>query len=753
MKQIYLMLSALIFIFNLSLRSQPAFPENGPVFVDNVVPRVDIFVNPDTLQWLYENVESNIEFHADFIFDNGDIKDTVLDVGFRLRGNTSRYSAKKSFKVSFNTFESGRKFYGLEKMNLNGEHNDPSVIRSKIGWDLLRALEIPAPRANHVELYINNNYYGLYIHVEHIDEEFVKSRFGNNDGNLYKCLWPADLDYIGSNPDLYKFTVGERRAYDLKTNTAEDDYSDLANFIIVLNNSSAGDFRCNFEEVFNIHDYLKVAAVDIFLGNWDGYIYNMNNFYLYHNTATDKFEYIPYDLDNTLGIDWLDRDWGTRNIYDWEKHGDSERKLYTRCMDNPILKDQYSYYMNRLLDEITNVSDFVANIVATRDMIAPYLVNDPFYPLDYGYNMDDFYNSYDIALGAHVDYGIFPYIETRNNSILQQLELNDIKPIVKYVDNSPVFPGNDFWATAYIENVGAISAEIFYSLDDGEPLTQTMFDDGNHYDGETGDFVYGGIIENLDYSEVFKFKILADDNTGNAIYMPCGFIQFELQESEDPEIVVNEFMASNSTTIADEFGEYDDWLEIYNNDEVNIWLGDKYLSDNPDIPDKFLFPDMWLAPGEFVLVWADDDPDQGSLHTNFKLDADGEFIGLYDSEETLFYPLDTMSYGIQNEDISFGRIDDGFEEWIFFTEATPGMSNTSSSIVEDFYQNGIRFYPNPNSTGFLCFNKTIDCRLFDMKGVLIKTATKSNSMELHGLNPGVYIIAFSSNDRRRLIVL
>jgi spore coat protein H len=279
--------------------SQPEFPEDDPVFIDEVVPRVDIFINPDTLDWIYANVESYQEFHAIFVFNNGTIIDTMNDVGFRLRGNTSRYSQKKSFKVSFNTFETGRTWHGLEKLNLNGEHNDPSVARAKFCWDLLRQFEIPAPRSNHVQVYINNNYYGLYISTEHIDEEFVDSRFGNKNGNLYKCLWPADLNYLGSNPELYKVTIGDRRVYDLRTNTEEDDYSDIAHFIDVLNNTPDNEFICEIEKVFNLDDYLKIIAIDIFTGNWDGYIYNKNNFYLYQNTATGKFEYIPYDLDNT----------------------------------------------------------------------------------------------------------------------------------------------------------------------------------------------------------------------------------------------------------------------------------------------------------------------------------------------------------------------------------------------------------------------------------------------------------------------
>ena len=75
-----------------------------------------------------------------------------------MRGNTSRTSHKKSFKLDFNHFVPGRDFYGVEKINLNGEHNDVSIIRSKFSWDIFESIEMVAPRANHIEVYIHDEY-------------------------------------------------------------------------------------------------------------------------------------------------------------------------------------------------------------------------------------------------------------------------------------------------------------------------------------------------------------------------------------------------------------------------------------------------------------------------------------------------------------------------------------------------------------------------------------------------------------------
>ncbi len=151
----------LVFI-GISGFAQELFPENGEVFRDDVVPSVRISIDGDSLQALYANPQSDHEYPAVFQFDNGSVNEIVENVGFRVRGNTSRSSAKKSFKVAFNSFDKNQKFFGLEKMNINGEHNDPSIIRSKLGWDICRHLEIPASRANHVRLYVNDEYWGPY---------------------------------------------------------------------------------------------------------------------------------------------------------------------------------------------------------------------------------------------------------------------------------------------------------------------------------------------------------------------------------------------------------------------------------------------------------------------------------------------------------------------------------------------------------------------------------------------------------------
>ncbi|MCG6915133.1 CotH kinase family protein, partial [bacterium BMS3Abin03] len=216
--------------------------ESWKLYDDTDVATVKINIDPVALGWLYNNVDSDSLFYAQFYFKNKYIEETVDSVGFRLRGNTSRYSQKKSFKVSFNDFIPGRNFYGVDKLNLNGEHNDPSIVRSKLCWDLFNTIGMKSSRAAYADVYINDQYYGLYISVEHIDDEFLQKNFTDDTGNLWKCLYPADLNYLGSDQNLYKIS-----AYDLKTNEAGSDYSQLAHLIDILNNTPNNLFADSLE--------------------------------------------------------------------------------------------------------------------------------------------------------------------------------------------------------------------------------------------------------------------------------------------------------------------------------------------------------------------------------------------------------------------------------------------------------------------------------------------------------------------------
>lgn len=148
--------------------------------------------------------------------------------------------------------------------------------------------------------------------------------------------------------------------------------------------------------------------------------------------------------------------------------------------------------------------------------------------------------------------------------------------------------------------------------------------------------------------------------------------------SDLPALFINEFMAQNDSTIADTDGNggYPDWIEIYNAGASAVDMGGMYLSDNLKQSTKWRIPDGVVIPaGGHVLFWADNDPEQGDTHTNFKLDTAGEEIGLFDTAENGYATLDAVTFGQQVADVSYGRFPDGSNTWQAFSAPTPGRPN------------------------------------------------------------------------------
>jgi hypothetical protein len=171
-----------------------------------------------------------------------------------------------------------------------------------------------------------------------------------------------------------------------------------------------------------------------------------------------------------------------------------------------------------------------------------------------------------------------------------------------------------------------------------------------------------------------------------------------LKDFSDNTLVINEFMAQNGRSIQDPQGDYDDWIEIYNFGDDVVDIGGMYLTDDLSSPVRWRVPDnnpaVTTIPSKgYLLIWADGETNQGTLHASFRLSADGEEIGLFATDGSTL--IDSVTFGSQDEDASYGRLPDGGDNWQVFASPTPGQSNSGNPI--GVLINEIMYHPyHPN---------------------------------------------------------
>lgn len=142
-----------------------------------------------------------------------------------------------------------------------------------------------------------------------------------------------------------------------------------------------------------------------------------------------------------------------------------------------------------------------------------------------------------------------------------------------------------------------------------------------------------------------------------------------------PVLFLNEFLASNESGITDEGGDREDWVEIYNPNAFPVDVGGMHLTDNLANPLAWQFPSAIVQPMGFLIVWCDDEIDDGPLHATFKLGSGGEDLGLFGGAVHGFVEIDSYTFGPQTDDVSEGRENDGSLPWVFLNPPSPGSPN------------------------------------------------------------------------------
>lgn len=164
-------------------------------------------------------------------------------------------------------------------------------------------------------------------------------------------------------------------------------------------------------------------------------------------------------------------------------------------------------------------------------------------------------------------------------------------------------------------------------------------------------------------------------------------------------VIINEIMTANVSATTTMAGESSDWIELYNSGSNIVDLSGYHLSDTDEELEKWAFPAVSIAPGEYLLLWASslDVIQDGEIHTNFKLKSSGEAVFLTNNNGEL---IDQSPIVNLNPDISIGRTPSDLSNWYHYSQSTPNAANTtlayqgqvgeaSLSYEEGFYDDAI----------------------------------------------------------------
>ena len=246
---------------------------------------------------------AGIEFkyvHADLDFDGKQIK----DVGVRYKGNgtfmESRGSIKRSLKIDLTEYVKGRKLAGVTKLNLHNNVTDASWMNEPLGYRLFRDAGVPAPRTAYARVYItvpgkyDQQYFGLYSLVEEIDKVFAGEVMGGK-GAIFK---PVTQSLFGDLGDDWK---NYNQSYDPKTELSAAEKNRVMQFSKLVTGGSDEAFAGKLAEFVDLEKFARFMAVNVGLANFDSILDMGQNFYVYLDGKTQRFQFLPWDLDHSFG--------------------------------------------------------------------------------------------------------------------------------------------------------------------------------------------------------------------------------------------------------------------------------------------------------------------------------------------------------------------------------------------------------------------------------------------------------------------
>ncbi len=679
---------------------------------------------------------------------------TFAQVGVKYKGNSSYNpnNAKNPLHIELdNVIEQDYQHY--TDIKLGNGFSDPSYIREALSYDILKNY-MDCPLSNFANVYINGNLIGLYSNDESINKHFLGNHYYSAEGEFFKCnpvggAGPGgggnpDLMWLGSDSSLYQ------SRYELKSDYG---WNELVRLIDTLNNNTAA-----LESVLDVDRAIWMLAFNNVLVNLDSYSGSFKqNYYLYKDMNR---RWVPtiWDLNmsfggfpgNGLSVNAMQN---MTSLFS----NDAAHPLIQKLMANARYRKMYIAHMRTIANEFFANGFYLERADFFRNVIDAAVQNDP----NGFYTYTQFQNSLSTNVtsggggpGGMSVPGLQVLMDARNTYLQSTTEFSQQAPIISNVQpaSAPVFYGTQASIQATVQGATAVFLG-FRTHHSGRFLRVGMFDDGQHNDGGAGDGIYGASFQ-IDGTQP-EFYVWAEN--GNAgVFSPARAehefytVSINSQPLSLGTVVINEILTSNSIQ-EDEYGETNDWIELFNTSNSVIDLGGSHLSDTLSDPLRWTFREgTLLGPGEYLIVWADDDEEQWFQHTNFNLTSIGETLLLTDAQGAV---VDQVAYPLQAQDVSYGRYPNGVGSFSYMETTFAAMNATGLHTTHNMEStSSILAYPNPAQSLLILQSSAGNIEkgiITDTRGVILDSFTgNSNQVEilLDSISSGLYLVKIELSD-------
>lgn len=304
---------------------------------------------------------------------------TFNGVGIKIKGGcgSSRdLSGKPSFKINLSWDDPSlpgcpaeRRLLGEKHFTFNNGVQDNSATHERVGYTFFRAAGVPTPRIAHVRIFVNDELFGLYQHVETVDRRFLARWFDSKEGMLYEGTYWCDLISANLPPDDNTDSTCLSREFSPDPCSIADpegdplDYSALRAMITEVEALPPGQFYPAITEIFDFDALLTTWAVESVIAHWDNYAFAIkNNYRVYHDPTTDLWTLLSTGIDQTFNQE--QDPWAVEGV------------MAARCVAEPACDAAFAAKLHEVNDlfesiDLAGYSDTVFN------QISPLVMEDP----------------------------------------------------------------------------------------------------------------------------------------------------------------------------------------------------------------------------------------------------------------------------------------------------------------------------------------------------------------------------------------